>query len=174
MVESADVLVHNFRPSMAPRLRIDYPRLKLMNPRLVDCSVTGYGQTGPLREKAGYDQVLQAMTGMCSLQGTENEPEIVYGSVVDYYAASMVLSELALNERYATVRMGAEHAGEIVPKVRATLIARTALEWEEIFGDRVPCSATRSIEDMFDHPQVQAQDLVADFDHPLVARPVAV
>jgi len=60
-----------------------------------------------------------------------------------------------------------------VPKVRATLIARTALEWEDIFGDRVPCSATRSIEDMFDHPQVQAEDLVADFDHPLVARNTA-
>ncbi len=252
MVESADVLVHNFRPSVPPRLRIDYPRLKLINPRLVYCSVTGYGETGPLREKAGYDQVLQAMTGMCSLQGTETEPEIVYGSVVDYYAASMVaygiaaallhrersgdgqyvgvsllrsalamqsarfiwaegegrdvgrdlrsggitglhptkegflylsantphfwsslceligLPELALDQRYATLRNRAEHAGEIVPKVRAALSARTALEWEEIFGDRVPCSAARSIEDMFDHPQVQAEDIVADFDHPLV------
>jgi len=254
MVESADVLVHNFRPSVPSRLRIDYPRLKLINPRLIYCSVTGYGETGPLREKAGYDQVLQAMTGICSFQGTENEPEIVYGSVVDYYAASMVaygiaaallhrersgdgqyvgvsllrsalamqsarliwaesegrdvgrdmrsggitglhptkqgflylsantphfwsslceligLPELALDQRYVTVRKRAEHAGEIVPKVRAALISRTALEWEEIFGDRVPCSAARSIEDMFDHPQVQAEDLIADFDHPLVGR----
>ena len=60
--------------------------------------------------------------------------------------------------------------GEIVPKVRAALLARTALEWEEIFGERVPCSAVRTIEDMFEHPQVRAEELVADFDHPLVGR----
>ena len=254
MAESADVLVHNFRPSVAPRLGIDYPQLKAVNPRLIYCSVTGYGETGPLRERAGYDQVLQAMTGMCCFQGTEQEPEIVYGSVIDYYAASMVaygvaaalfhrersgegqyvgvsllrsalamqsarfvwaesegrdvgrdmrsggitglhptkqgflylsantphfwsslceligLPELALNERYASVRKRAAHADEIVPKVRGALVARTALEWEEIFGDRVPCSAARSIEDMFDHPQVRAENLVAEFDHPLVGR----
>jgi len=76
--------------------------------------------------------------------------------------------ELALNQRYATVRNRAEHADEIVPKIRAALTARTALEWEEIFGDRVPCSAVRTIEDMFEHPQVRAEELVADFDHPLV------
>jgi len=254
MVQSADVLVHNFRPSVPPRLRIDYPHLKEINPRLIYCSVTGYGETGPLREKAGYDQVLQAMTGVCSFQGTEQEPQIVYGSIVDYYAASLVaygiaaallhrersgegqqvgvsllrsslamqsarfiwadgegrdvgrdmrsggitglhptregsiylsantphfwsslceligVPELALNQRYATVRNRAEHADEIVPKIRAALTARTALEWEEIFGDRVPCSAARSIEDMFDHPQVRAENLVAEFDHPLVGR----
>lgn len=252
MVESADVLVHNFRPGVAPRLRIDYPRLKRINPRLVYCSVTGYGESGPLREKAGYDQVLQAMTGMCSFQGTQSEPKIVYGSVIDYYAASMVsfgiaaallerertgegqhvgvsllrsalamqsarfvwadgegrdvdrdmrsggitglhptkegfiylsantphfwsslcelvgLPQLASNERYASVRKRAEHAKEIVPQIRTALAARTALEWEEIFGDRVPCSAARAIEDMFDHPQVLAEELVADFEHPSV------
>jgi crotonobetainyl-CoA:carnitine CoA-transferase CaiB-like acyl-CoA transferase len=68
------------------------------------------------------------------------------------------------------VRNRAEHAGEIIPRVRAALMARTALEWEEIFGDRVPCSAARTIEDMFDHPQVRAEHLVAEFDHPLVGR----
>jgi crotonobetainyl-CoA:carnitine CoA-transferase CaiB-like acyl-CoA transferase len=254
MVESADVLVHNFRPSVAPRLGIDYERLKAINPQLIYCNVTGYGDTGPMKEKAGYDQVLQAMTGMCRFQGASGAPEIVYGSVVDYYAASMVaygvaaallhrerfgegqyisvsllrsalamqsarfiwadgegpdvgrdmrsggvtglhptmdgfiylsantphfwsnlceslgLSELAANPRYDTVRKRAEFAEEIVPKVRAALTSRTALEWEQIFGDRVPCAAARGIEDMFDHPQVLADNLVAEFDHPLVGR----
>ena len=56
----------------------------------------------------------------------------------------------------------------LVPKVRAALAARTALEWEELFGERVPCAAVRPIEDMFDHPQVQAENLVASVDHPTI------
>ena len=70
---------------------------------------------------------------------------------------------MGLEQRYAKVREHAEQAREIVPKGRAALIARTALESEEIFGDRVPCSTARSIEDMFDHAPVQAEVLVAIF-----------
>ncbi len=69
LVAKADVLVHNFRPSVPPRLGIDYASLRSVNPRLVHCALSGYGETGPLREKAGYDQVLQALTGMCAMQG---------------------------------------------------------------------------------------------------------
>jgi crotonobetainyl-CoA:carnitine CoA-transferase CaiB-like acyl-CoA transferase len=54
--------------------------------------------------------------------------------------------------------------------VRSALAARSALEWEQVFGERVPCAAVRPIEDMFDHPQVLAEDLVATLDHPLVGR----
>ena len=95
MVASADVLVHNFRPNVAPRLGIDYDSLKLVNTRLIYCAVTGYGDNGPLKEKAGYDQVLQTMTGICTLQGEAGLPQIVYGSIVDYYAAAMVAYGIA-------------------------------------------------------------------------------
>jgi formyl-CoA transferase len=251
LVRGADVLVHNFRPSVPPRLGIAYEQLKAVNPRLIYCAVTGYGETGPLREKAGYDQVLQTMTGMCALQGKRGEPpEIIYGSVVDYYAAALVaagvasalyereksgegqfvgvsllrsaltmqsarkvwaegepkdvgrdmrsggitgihptreghiyisantphfwqalcakvgLPELAADERYDSVRKRAQHAAEIVPKLRAALAGRSALEWEEIFGEEVPCSAARTVEDMFDNEQVLAEDMVANFPHP--------
>jgi len=90
LVEKADVLVHNFRPSVPPRLRIDYATLRARNPRLVYCSLTGYGESGPLANRAGYDQVLQARTGICASQGTPHDPKIVYGSVVDYYGAALV------------------------------------------------------------------------------------
>src|SRR5262249_52850017 len=66
--------------------------------------------------------------------------------------------ELARDPRCATMRRRAEHAAELVPEVRAALAARTALQWEELFGERVPCAAVRPIEDMFDHPQVLAED----------------
>jgi crotonobetainyl-CoA:carnitine CoA-transferase CaiB-like acyl-CoA transferase len=102
LVRGADVLVHNFRPSVPQRLGIAYEQLREINPRLVYCAVTGYGEDGPLKEKAGYDQVLQTMTGMCTLQGPAGgPPEILYGSVVDYYAAALVAGGVssALYER---------------------------------------------------------------------------
>lgn len=96
LVRTADVLVHNFRPSVPKRLGIDFDQLSQINSRLIYCAVTGYGEIGPLKDKAGYDQVLQTMTGMCALQGKRGgAPEIIYGSVVDYYAAALVASGVA-------------------------------------------------------------------------------
>ncbi|MEL1262888.1 CoA transferase [Pseudoxanthomonas putridarboris] len=264
LVREADVLVHNFRPSVPRRLGIDHERLNLINPRLIYCAVTGYGESGPLKDKAGYDQVLQTMTGMCTLQGKRGgAPEIIYGSVVDYYAAALLaagvssalyerersglgqfvgvsllrsaltmqsarmiwaegealdigrdmrsggvtgihpareghlyisantprfwkalcrltgLDALADDPRYDTVRKRAEHAAEIVPRLHEALQRHTALEWEQRFGEEVPCAAARRVEDMFEHPQVLAEDMVAEFSHPLVGsyrgvtRPIA-
>jgi len=73
---------------------------------------------------------------------------------------------LADDPNYDTIRKRAQRAAEIVPKIREALKARTALEWEEVFGERVPSSAVRGIEHMFDHPQVLAEGLVNTFDHP--------
>ncbi|MCP3728707.1 CoA transferase [Paraburkholderia sp. CNPSo 3272] len=96
LVKEADVLVHNFRPSVPGRLGIAYEQLREINPRLIYCAVTGYGETGPNKDKAGYDQVLQTMTGMCTLQGpASGTPEVLYGSVVDYYAAALVASSVS-------------------------------------------------------------------------------
>ena len=67
-------------------------------------------------------------------------------------------------------RSRAAHAAELVPELRSALAGRTALEWEQLFGERVPCAAVRPIEDMFDHPQVLAEDLLATLDHPQVGR----
>jgi crotonobetainyl-CoA:carnitine CoA-transferase CaiB-like acyl-CoA transferase len=252
LVRNADVLVHNFRPGVPRRLGIDFEQLVPINPRLIYCAVTGYGERGPLKEKAGYDQVLQTMTGMCTLQGKRGgPPEIIYGSVVDYYAAALLaagvasalyerersgrgqfvgisllrsaltmqsarlvwvdgeprdigrdfrsggitglhptregylyisantprfwqslcekigLPELSRNERYDTVRKRAQHDSEILPLLHDALERRTALEWEALFGDEVPCAAARAIEDVFDHGQVLAEEMVTTMEHPL-------
>ena len=102
LAKKADALVHNFRPNVPPRLGISYEQLKSVNPRLIYCALTGYGDSGPLRDNAGYDQVLQTMSGMCSMQGKRGgPPEILYGSVVDFYAAALLSSAIgaALYER---------------------------------------------------------------------------
>jgi formyl-CoA transferase len=80
------------------------------------------------------------------------------------------LNDIARDPRYDSMRKRAAETPVLVPQVRAALAAKTALEWEELFGERVPCAAVRQIEDMFDHPQVQAQDLVAEIDHPAIGR----
>ena len=96
LVRVADVLVHNFLPTVPPRLGIAYEQFKPVNPCLIYCAVTGYGEDGPLKHKAGYDQVLQTMTGKCTLQGKQGgAPEILYGSVVDHYGSALVAGGVA-------------------------------------------------------------------------------
>lgn len=255
LAREADVLVHNFRPGVPARLGMAFEQLSAVNPRLIYCAVSGYGETGPLKDKAGYDQVLQTMTGMCALQGKRGgAPEIIYGSVVDYYAAALVaagvasalyerertglgqkvgvsllrsaltmqsarliwadgepldvgrdmrsggvtgihpareghlylsantsrfwkalcektgLQDLAADPRFDSVRKRAQHAAEIVPRLHASLAAHTALEWEVLFGDEVPCAAARKVEDMFDHPQVVAEQMIGSTLHPQIGR----
>ncbi|MGH8287382.1 MAG: CaiB/BaiF CoA transferase family protein, partial [Steroidobacteraceae bacterium] len=131
LVRTADVLVHNFRPSVPRRLGIDYEQLNLINPRLIYCAVTGYGEVGPMKDRAGYDQVLQSMTGMCTLQGKRGgAPEIIYGSVVDYYAAALVASGVA-SALYERERSGlGQFVG--VSLLRSALTMQSArLVWAE-------------------------------------------
>ena len=78
------------------------------------------------------------------------------------------LPELAEDPNYSTVKKRAQRARELVPKLRSALRTRSAVEWEELFGQSVPCAAVRPIEDMFDYPQVQAERMVATFGHPVV------
>jgi len=131
LVRGADVLVHNFRPGVPQRLGIDYEHLQLINPGLIYCAVTGFGESGPLKDKAGYDQVLQTMTGMCTMQGQrKGVPEIVYGSVVDYYAAALVASGVA-SALYERERSGlGQKVG--VSLLRSALTMQSArLVWAE-------------------------------------------
>jgi crotonobetainyl-CoA:carnitine CoA-transferase CaiB-like acyl-CoA transferase len=69
-VQWADVLLENFRPGVLERLGFGYARLKELNPGLVYCAVTGYGQTGPMRDRPAYDQIIQGLSGMMSVTGT--------------------------------------------------------------------------------------------------------
>src|SRR3989442_6012350 len=92
MVERADVLVENFRPSVPARLGIDYPRLKAINPRLVYCGLTGYGDKGPLSDKGGFDQVLQCLSGMAVFHGgAAAKPQLVRGSEPHYFTPSLLV-----------------------------------------------------------------------------------
>ncbi|MHB0791051.1 CaiB/BaiF CoA transferase family protein [Bradyrhizobium sp. 5.13L] len=254
LVEKADVVVHNFRPSVAPRLRIDYETLKSRRPDLIYCSLTAYGENGPLRDHPGYDTVLQCFTGLAANQGEDaGAPDTMRGSIVDYYTASMVtigilaalvhrlrtgegqhvktslmrsaitlqagrfiwaaseprdvargwgagiqgiyetkdgylffqattpafwrafceflgLPQLAEDPRYDTHVKRTALKDEIIPLIKEGLKQHTALEWERLMLGKVPSIAVRTLEDMFDHPQVLADGLVVEHDHPKVGK----
>lgn len=71
LVDGADVLIENFRPGSMDRLGLGYEALRRRNPRLVYCSISGYGQQGPSRDEAAMDLVVQASSGLLSITGTE-------------------------------------------------------------------------------------------------------
>lgn len=89
LVKSADVLLENYKVGDLKRYGLDYDAIKAINPRIVYCSVTGFGQTGPYATRAGYDAILQAMGGLMSvtghLDGEPGEGPMKVGpSIVDY------------------------------------------------------------------------------------------
>ena len=74
LVETADVLVENYRPGAVKRLGIDYETLKAVNPGLIYASISGFGQTGPWSQRPGFDLIAQAMAGVMSITGHAGEP----------------------------------------------------------------------------------------------------
>jgi crotonobetainyl-CoA:carnitine CoA-transferase CaiB-like acyl-CoA transferase len=79
LVATADVLVENYRPGVAQRLGVDYDALAAVNPRLVYCSVSGFGQTGPYASRGGYDLIAQGMAGIMSATGSDGGPPVKVG-----------------------------------------------------------------------------------------------
>src|SRR5258708_39542523 len=84
LLKKADVFVENFRPGTADRLGIGYDTLRKVNPKLVYCSISAFGQTGPYAEKPGFDTLGQAMSGLLSLLSDVNEPKVMGMAVSDY------------------------------------------------------------------------------------------
>ena len=79
LVGGADVLVENYRPDVKSRLGIDYATLKPLNPRLVYASISGFGQSGPYRDRPGFDQIAQGMGGLMSITGLPGQGPVRVG-----------------------------------------------------------------------------------------------
>jgi formyl-CoA transferase len=87
LVKRSDVLVENFRPGTLARFALDFESVSAIQPKLIYCSITGFGQTGPLRDKPGYDFMIQAMGGLMSITGEPiGEPMKVGVAVADLFA----------------------------------------------------------------------------------------
>ena len=109
MAAQSDVLVENFKVGGLKQYGLDYESLKAINPRLIYCSVTGFGQTGPYAERAGYDLMIQAMSGLMSITGhADGEPGggpmrmgvALIDILTGIYASSAILA--AIEARHTT------------------------------------------------------------------------
>ena len=79
LVRDADIVVENYRPDVKERLGIDYQALKAINPRLVYASISGFGQSGPYRDRPGFDQIAQGMGGLMSITGLPGQGPVRVG-----------------------------------------------------------------------------------------------
>lgn len=99
LIADADVVIENFKVGGLEKYGLDYASLHKINPRLVYCSITGFGQTGPYAHRAGYDFIIQGMAGLMSVTGEpDGQPQKVGVAVTDVftgvYAATAILAAL--------------------------------------------------------------------------------
>ncbi|MCO5065370.1 MAG: CoA transferase [Rhizobiaceae bacterium] len=105
LVAGADVVIENFKLGGLKKYGLDYESLKADNPRLVYCSITGFGQTGPYAARAGYDFIVQGMSGLMSITGPAGgEPQKVGVAVTDIFTGlySVIAIQAALRHAEAT------------------------------------------------------------------------
>ena len=99
LIRDADVVIENFKVGGLAKYGLDYASLRALNPRLIYCSITGFGQTGPYAHRAGYDFIIQGMAGLMSVTGEpDGQPQKVGVAVTDIftgvYAATAILAAL--------------------------------------------------------------------------------
>jgi len=104
MVGKSDVFLENFRWGVAERLGIHYEKISKINPRIIYCSISGFGHTGPYRDRPAYDIIIQGMSGIMDITGEDSRPPVKVGvSITDLgagmYAAIAILSAILARER---------------------------------------------------------------------------
>ena len=262
LIETADVLVENFRPGTIERLGFDYEQVHVKQPRLIYCSISGFGHTGPYADRGGFDLVAQAMSGMLSITGSPQEPAKVGVPISDLnaglFASHAILAallsrartgegqyidtslfEAALaytiwesNEYWATdippqrlgtahrlaapyqvfttangwIAIGAAnqrnwerlvqaldrsdllhnplfatnsdrmaHLPELVETLTETLKTRTTEEWLPLLEQSaVPCGPVLALDQVYQHPQVEARNMDIEIEHPIAGRVHAI
>ncbi len=106
LLERADIVVENFRPGTMARLRLDYETVSARHPRIVYCSISGFGQTGPRRAEPGYDAMIQAEGGLMSITGAADGPPFRLGVAIADIATGLFAAQGVLAAIYARERTG--------------------------------------------------------------------
>lgn len=106
LVKVSDVVFDNYRPDVAERLKIDYETLRRINPRIICCSITGFGTTGPYRDRPAYDLTIQALSGAMSITGEAGRPPVRNGVATGDLSGGMFAAQGILAALYARERTG--------------------------------------------------------------------
>lgn len=129
---SADIVLENFRPGVMDRLGLGYEALRERNPRLIYCSLTGYGQTGPYAKKGAFDVTVQAISGVMSVTGEEDGPPVKCGVPVADFTAGLyaAYSSLAAYEQAKRTGQGTH----VDCSMLGCMLGISALQISEYFG----------------------------------------
>ena len=135
LVESADIFIENFRPGVMKRLGLDYDTLRKKNPRLVYCSITGYGQTGPYALKGAFDVTVQAISGVMSVTGEEGRDPVKCGVPVGDFVAGLYAAYASISAVHWAKKSG---KGMFIDcSMLGSLLGIAALQTSEYFGTGV-------------------------------------
>ena len=137
LAEQCDVVIENFKVGGAKKYGLDYESLSKQNPRLIYCSITGFGQTGPYKDRPGYDFLVQAMGGLMSVTGDEKSgPQKVGVALTDVmtglYATVCILTAITEREKSGL----GQHVDLALLDVTAATLANQATNF--LVGDKVP------------------------------------
>lgn len=130
MIRDADIVIENFKVGGLARYGLDYDSLRTLNPGLIYCSITGFGQDGPYAHRAGYDYIIQGMSGLMSITGhPDGQPTKVGVAVTDVftgvYATTAILA--ALHRRHATGQ--GQHIDMALLDVAVSVTANQAMNY---------------------------------------------
>jgi len=136
LVAKTDILVENYRPGVLPRLGLGYDDLNAVNPKLIYCSISGYGQTGPYASKGAFDVTVQAIAGIMSVTGEPDAPPVKCGVPIGDFCAGLYagFSVLAMLRKAEQTGQGAH----IDCSMLGSLLGVSALQTSEFFGNQIP------------------------------------
>ena len=106
LAKNCDVLVENYLPDTLKKYRMDYDSIREVNPGLIYASITGYGQTGPYRKRAGYDVMVEAEMGLMHITGSRDGPPVKVGVAVTDLTTGLYTSNSILAALLAKARTG--------------------------------------------------------------------
>jgi CoA:oxalate CoA-transferase len=106
LARKSDVVIENFRPGVVKKLGIDFDTLKQMNPRIICCSISGYGQTGPFRDRPAFDLVIQARGGIMSYTGEPGQMPVRMGAPMGDLSGGLFASQGILAALYQREQTG--------------------------------------------------------------------
>ncbi|KPV61445.1 MAG: formyl-coenzyme A transferase [Candidatus Bathyarchaeota archaeon BA1] len=116
LVGRSDVVVEGFRPGVVKRLGIDYKSVNRVNPSIVYCSMSGYGQDGPYKERAGHDINYMSYSGVLSLIGSSNDAPLIPGVQIADLTTAMMAAMAILAALLARERMETSKAWQLVAR----------------------------------------------------------
>jgi len=135
LAQDADVLIENNRPGVMARLGLGFDELRALNPRLVYCSISAYGQSGPRSQEGGFDLTIQAMSGIMSVTGEPDGAPVKCGVPLADFSAGLYAA-FSIASALRAVAAGAPGTHIDVPMLGATL-GIAALQTSEYFGNGV-------------------------------------